>query len=323
MSALDASPIVVGDIGGTNVRFALARRAADGARVLGELFAAPADGFADFEDALAVYVETLDQPPRLAAFAVAGPVDGDPVALTNRAWRVDRAGLARRFGFERVVLVNDFAAAARGAPEASSDGFVEIKSGVAHAGAPLVVGGPGTGFGLATVAPANGGWLVLGGEGGHQTFPARTAFEWSLVLALRAKFEHVSIEVMTGGLHAEAVREAVCALLGEPFKPMAPAEVLAAAAASEGACRTYCALRAAASMAALGDAALLAGARGGAVAAGGVSVALKDYLRAPEALARFEAHGPMSNYLAEIPVRLLTDQSAALIGAARLCEEAG
>lgn len=321
MSEARASSLLVGDIGGTNVRLALVDRGPDGSISLRARFKRPAEAFSSFDQSVSAFLSELDDHPYGACFALAGPVDAETVTLTNREWRVSRAGLRSTFGFERVALVNDFAALARGAVETPASGFQVLKLGAAVDGEPIIIGGPGTGFGMAIAARFDGVWRILAGEGGHQSFAPQTAFEWEVASALRSHVEHVSTELIAAGLYTEIVREIVCAVLGAPFTPMSPADVLAAAEAGDAAALAYCRLRADAVMAALGDAALLAGARGGAVIAGGVAQGLKNFLSAPRSLERFASHGPMSDYLADAPVKLLIDEDAALIGAAHLFEE--
>jgi glucokinase len=311
--------LVVGDVGGTNVRFAIARREAGGGIVLESVESFPDDDFAGFEDALAAYLERVAARPKRAAFAFAGPITDNAVTLTNRAsWHVDGDALGARFGFERVLLVNDFAAAARGVAEAPEEAFSTIKDGVAVPAAPIVVAGPGTGFGFATLLPANGGWRVVSGEGGHQTYAPETKLEWALCEALRPMFSHISVEIIVAGKHAETVREALCGVLGAPYEPLEPPEVFARAKAGDEACATYCAVRAAATMSALSDAVLLVWARGGGVLTGGVAEHLIDVLRAPAAIERFLAHGPMTDFLSGVPVRLISAERNALVGAALL-----
>jgi glucokinase len=300
------------------VRFAVALPGGDAVE-LEDIQSYANDDFASFDDALSFYLERASIRPRRLALAFAGAIKGNAGALTNRpSWRVDGGALARRFGLDGALVVNDFAAAARGVVEAPEDAFVEIKPGVREADAPVVVGGPGTGFGTATVVPWMGRWRVLPGEGGHRTYAPQTPVEWALAEAVRAKLGHVSVEIVAAGKHAETVREALFGVLGEPYERLAPDEVLARAAAGDRGSRAYCELRAAATMSAMGDAALLVGARGGVVLMGGVAERLVDYFRAPAMLDRFIVHGPMSDYLRPVPVRLAAGPHLALIGAARI-----
>jgi glucokinase len=311
--------LAVVDCGGTNVRLALARVAAEGGVVLDDVVTYEDDAFAAFDDAFASYLARASSHPSAAAVAVAGPISNNAATLTNRpTWRVDGAVLAARFGLRDALVVNDFAAAARGAVETPASALLPIKDGVKEPGSPIVVGGPGTGFGMATVLPEGDRWRVLPGEGGHQTFAPRTPIEWELTQALRRTLGHVSTEVIAAGKHAEEVRAALFAVLGEPFEPLTPEEVLACAARGERGFQTYGELRALATMAAMGDATLMMGARGGAILMGGIAIHLASYLKADAAVDRFVEHGPMSGYLRPLHVGLASGGELALRGAARL-----
>ena len=102
-----ARKVLVGDIGGTNVRFAIGMRSPDGAISLSDVLILPGDDFAEFQDALAKYLSGFDaNPADEALIAVAGPVSEGRVQLTNRDWLIDASVLAARFGLERVTLVN-------------------------------------------------------------------------------------------------------------------------------------------------------------------------------------------------------------------------
>lgn len=310
--------ILVGDVGGTNVRFACARRGARGGWVLEDVQRYEGDAFADFEAAVAAYLRAIVHTPDAALFGVAGPIDDNAATLTNRCWRIDGWDIASRFDIARVVIRNDFEAMARAAPELPDTSFRVLRAGRRREMAPILVAGPGTGFGLAVLAPDPPRWRVIGGEGGHQAYAAQTPLEWAVAQRLAAG-GFVSVERVAAGVGYGEVFAAVRDALGlAPAAVPEPAVLLAEAAAGDPAALAVCRLRAAATLDACADGALAAGARGGVVIAGGVAQRLAEYLCAPDALARFDAHGPMSAYLAEIDIRLLVDPDAPLIGAAAL-----
>ena len=309
--------VLVGDIGGTNSRFACAQRGADRRWRLEDIARFANDDFDGFEDALARYLKTVDAPDA-ALFAVAGPVEANAAILTNRGWRIDGWDVAQRFDLARAVVRNDFEAMARSAPELPTSSFTLIRSGRPVAGAPIVTAGPGTGFGLAAIVPDPPRWRVVGGEGGHQAYAPQTPLEWAVAQHL-AVDGYVSVERVAAGAHYVEVATAVRAALGAPVAEIPPPqELIAAANARDEIAKTICRLRAAATLDACADAVLAFGARGGCVIAGGVAERLAAYLAEPAALARFDAHGPMTDYLAAVEIRLLVDSNAPLIGAAAL-----
>ncbi|MBI1250103.1 MAG: ROK family protein [Alphaproteobacteria bacterium] len=314
------SVLLTGDIGGTNARFALARKSAGGLTLERFERIACVDGAA-LEDAIRAYLARAGATVDSAALAVAGPIIDGAVQLTNRPWRVSEAALRQMFGWRRVALVNDFAAMARGAVSLPDADGVDLIAGSALSDAPIIVAGPGTGFGAAIALPRGDGWRILPTEGGHQAFAPQTDFEWAIAQRLRAARGYVSVELACAGVGFDVLLQAVQDVLGAARAPASPQEIIARADAGDAVAQTVCAFRAATILSACGDLALSAGARGGVILAGGVAEYLLSYLKAPEALARFAMRGPMSRYLADTPVRVLTDPRAPLYGAAALSLE--
>ena len=307
--------ILVGDVGGTNVRFAVARR--ENGRIVADSFEKLAgDDFAAFDDALGAYLEQTNVRVGRACFAMAGPVQHGEVTLTNRGWHVSEKTLQDRFGFDDVKLINDFTAMARSVPEFDPGTFEQVLPGTPEPEAPVIVAGPGTGFGVATLFHDCGNWHVLNGEGGHMAFAPRTDLEFKLTQILLKKFGYVSNELVSSGMGLEPVHEAFCEIFGCPVEELSPAEMRKRADAGDEMYFQLIMVRACAVMGAVGDLALANGAMGGVVLAGGVSERIVDFLRSPEATHRFRERGPMSGFLADCPVVLMHDPEAPLIGAA-------
>jgi glucokinase len=313
--------VLVGDIGGTNVRFARAKLGFAGHLEVNDIAVMPGDDFCSFEDALKQYLRGLgNNRPNKALFAFAGPVSDGIVSLTNRNWTVNSKALASKLAFDRVRLVNDYAAMARSIPELPDSSFRVLHKGdVPEERTPILVAGPGTGLGMATLLPeGDRGWKVMTGEGGHAAFAARNDREWALTQRLRKTHGYVSKELVLSGSGLNAVHQALCEIDGEAWVETPPAEIMQRALSGDQLCRDICEIRAGATLDALGDAALINGTRGGVVITGGVAERLVDWLSQPGALARFFERGPMSPYMDPIPVRLLMEGQAALIGAAAL-----
>jgi len=313
--------VLVGDIGGTNVRLGCARLGFAGHPEVEDIAVMPGDDFPDFGAAVSQYLGRIGNArPRRALFAIAGPVRDGVVQMTNRDWRIDARSLASRLGFDGVRLVNDYAAMARAIPELPEGDFKVFNEGLVPAErAPILVAGPGTGLGMATLIPkGERGWRVLTGEGGHAEFAAHTLREWALVEQLRKTHGFVSKELVLSGSGLDAVHRALCEIDGVDWQQMPPAEIMTLAEAGDEICRDICQIRAGATMAALGDGALINGTRGGVVITGGVAERLVGWLEQPKALARFFERGPRHEYMADIPIRLLLSGEAALIGAAAL-----
>ena len=315
-----SGPVLVGDIGGTNVRFAIAERGGDGAIRVEAVWKRPNDDFPAFEAALKTYFEeTGSDRPQAALFAPAGPPVDGVVELTNRDWTISAASLKANFGFEDVTLVNDFAAMARAVPELPEAAFTLLKPGPGMAGEPVLVAGPGTGFGVATLLPQpETGWHVITGQGGHAAYAPVTDREHALLRQLQAAHGYVSKELVLSGSGLEEVHRALCELDGVAYEPLEPAAIMERAKAGDRICRDICEIRAAGTLAAVGDAALINGTRAGVVVTGGVAERLVEYLLHPAAIQRFVDRGPMESYMTPIPIRLLTHAEAPLIGAAAL-----
>src|ERR1700716_1509408 len=187
---------LLADIGGSKSRFALANSAGRPERILG----VETDMVPHLEAAVARYLDETGARPGAATLAVAGPIDGEEVALTNRAWRFRRGEFARRFGFSALRVVNDFEAIAWALP---SLGAAETRPLGRHSlaqpdGIKLVLG-PGTGLGVAALIPVGARWHVVASEGGHACFGPQEPDEAEVFARLREDCGSVSAERVLSG----------------------------------------------------------------------------------------------------------------------------
>lgn len=315
--------ILVGDVGGTKVRLALAHSEL-GHLELDQVCIYDDPQMESFDDAIALFLKDTGVKLRRALFALAGPVSEDgSIRLTNRTWpRISPDNIQTRFGLERVRIVNDFSAMARAIPEVPASALKPVIESHIGPEGPILVTGPGTGMGVSTlIRSVNGGWRVLPGEGGHTTFAPRTMWEAEVRDVLARTHGHVSVEMIVSGRWLMPVYEAICELEGHRPEDLSPQDMLDRADAGDHICHKLCTFRANALMGAVGDAALITGARGGAVLTGGVAERIVKWLRAPQAIERFHERGPMTPYLAHTPVSVLMHDEAPLIGAAALAIE--
>ena len=315
------SGMLVGDVGGTNLRFGIAQR--ENGRFLIERYQRfEGDDFDSFYDALACYLDDTGLGPEHACFALAGPVENGEVQLTNRPWHVSARDISRRFNIAHVHLINDFAGMARAVPELDRATFDIIIDGHPVAGAPILVAGPGTGFGVATLFGSDKtGWQVLNGEGGHMAFAPRDQDELELARVLLRRYGYVSNELVASGSGLNAVHEALCEIHGRAYAGLGPQEMRRLADDGDEMFRSLIQIRANTVMSAAGDLVLANGALGGVVLAGGVSERITDFLTSHEARERFVRRGPFSKYLRNCPVWLMRDPEAPLIGAAAFHEQ--
>ena len=311
--------ILLADVGGTNVRFAILR----GGKLSPVAYMAVTE-HRQFADAVAAFMAQQTDAPaiRHALFGVAGLVDAGRCALTNNDWVVDAAELGARFGFAGVHIVNDFEAVAWSLPLIAADDLRMIGGRAPKPGAPMVVLGPGTGLGVAAYMPGNGGGSVVRGEGGHVTMPSSDAREDAIIQTLRQKLGHVSAERVVSGSGLENIYWAIAALERQVVPERNAAAITQAAVAgtcaiSRAALDTFCALLGEFA----GNCALIFSAQGGVFIAGGIAPRLRDYLPQSQFRTRFEAKGRMSHYLKAIPVYLIVHEDPAFIGLQWLAQQ--
>lgn len=300
--------LLVGDIGGTNCRLALADPAGPAGEFEAQVRFSVSD-FASAEAAIAAFLEPCGAFTILgAALGIAGPVDGDTAALTNGFWRFGAKALQRRFGFP-VRLLNDLAAQGHALAEGSPEGFETIGPAMAPARAVLTIVSPGTGLGVGLVsmdAPSR----ILATEGGHVGFAPSDAIERDLARVWSAELGRVSWEHVLSGpglarLHA--------GLGGDPAR--AGPEIMRLGLSGQDPIALETLQRFAALLGdACGDYARAHGA-GAVTLTGAIARDLAPILRQGGFRARFEAGGPSGDYMRAIPTRLAMRAELGLIGA--------
>jgi len=307
---------IIGDIGGTNARFAVAENGR-----YGELRHVEVSKYPSLHDALTDYLGTLPGTvhPAAAALDIAGPVLGDVVGLTNAGWRFSISELKQSLALSTLKVVNDFAAAAMAVPYLPQQDLFTVGPLCAEAAGTIGVIGPGTGLGVGGLLPHGTQWLPWSGEGGHVTLPTVTAEEQAIVALLRSRWGHVSAERVLSGAGLVNLYEALCALEGVPPAPMSPAGVTEhAIRGTDPVCVKafghFCAMLGTVA----GDLALTLGATGGIYIAGGILLRFKEAFAASGFRDRFESKGRFKSLLAGIPTRLILEESPALLGLANM-----
>lgn len=311
---------LVADIGGTNARFAL-HDAATGR--LGEVRTLAATDYPDISTAIEAYLAAVGS-PRVAeaCFAVACPAKSDLIALTNSAWRFSRGDTARRFKLARLLTINDFEALALGVPRIGPDGLHCLRPGTADDGAPKAVIGPGTGLGVSGLIPVSGAgadvrWFALSGEGGHVGFAPQGELEIDLLRFLTRRHNRASAERVLSGQGLENLYEFLAERAGLSGQRLTPADITTRGLV-EGDALARAALDLFLSVLGgmAGDLALTLGARGGVYIGGGIVPRILSILPQSTFIARFQDKGRLSAMLTPIPIFVIRDSSAALLGAA-------
>jgi glucokinase len=318
MAAPSDRPRLIGDVGATNVRFALI----DAAGSVGRARVFACDEFATLEAAIAAYLAVEPgTPPGEAAFAVASPVTGDAVTLTNHPWSFRIGALRERLALSRLLVVNDFAAIALAVPRLGLETRIAIGSGTPVPDEPIVVLGPGTGLGVGALVPSAAGWPAVSGEGGHATMAPADGRESAVLDHMRRRFDHVSAERVLSGPGLVNLYNTLAAIEGVPAAPFTPAQIAdGKIGESDRIAREALAMFCAMLGTLAGNLALTFGARGGVYIAGGIVPRLGTGFAASGFRERFEAKGRFRAYLAAIPTYVVTHPVPAFLGLAALLD---
>lgn len=314
-------PVLVADIGGTHARFALA----DGDAVGAAATVAVAD-FAGPAEAALAFLSSHHRPPvARAVFALAAPVDGDCVRLTNAGWVFERAALAAALGLPvaAVHLLNDFEALALALPALRDDELLALGDGRAEDSAPRLVLGPGTGLGVAGLLRTGHGWQALPGEGGHQTLMAGDERESAILTLARREFSHVSAERLLSGSGLPLLHRLLGEVEGRAAAPLDTPQLIAGARNGDAACLATFNCFAGWLGAVAGNLALAFGARGGVYLGGGIPRRCPGLFAASPFRERFVAKGRFADYLSAVPTSIILAETPALRGAARFGREDG
>jgi glucokinase len=306
--------ILAGDVGGTKTVLALF--GPDGPPLRRAVL--PTAGAADLAAPIRAFLGADAQRVRAACLAVAGPVRENRVPAVNLPWPLCGATLARDLGLPRVTLLNDLEATAEALPVLAPEDILTLREGRPDPLGARAVIAAGTGLGMAIISP---GGEVVPAEGGHSSFPARTPFEIALRERLALRYGHVSRERVVSGPGLSAIHDFLRERAGLPPPPAAPdpAAAVAAAALRGGDPLAEEALGAflLAYGASAGDLALIALARGGLYVAGGIAPKLRARFPDGRFLEGFSDKGRLRGLMEEIPVRIVLDEGAAVLGAAR------
>ena len=312
---------LVGDIGGTNARFALWEN--EQLRSVSVL--ATAD-YACPEDAIKVYLKGLGLSlgaVGAVCLSVAGPVDGDAFRFTNNHWRLSRAAFCQALLIDHLLLINDFSAMALGMTRLQPEDVRQVCPGIADPMRPAVVIGPGTGLGVGTLLNlGDAQWMALPGEGGHVDLPMSNPREVQLWQHIYNEIGHVSAESILSGSGLPRVYRAICAVDGHTPMIDSDRAITAAALAGEPVAlqvleQFSCWLGRVA-----GNNVLTVGGRGGVYIVGGVIPRFAEIFLNSGFARSFADKGCMSDYLKGIPVWLVTAPYPGLIGAGVALQQA-
>ena len=308
------------DLGGTNTRCAL-QASGDEPHVIRKVKNRRFDGL---EEVLRQYLDDLpaEWRPATAALAVAAPIGGDQVTLTNLGWQFSIEELRTALGLEQLIVVNDFTAVAMALPWLPEDALLKIGPGEPVAGRALAVLGPGTGLGVSGLLPAGDKWIPLSGEGGHVTLPATDDREAAVIAMIRQRQGHVSAERLVSGGGLCNLYAALKSLSGGVVGDVtSPEKISRLADSGDEIAQEARALFFEFLGTVAGNLAMSLGSLGGVYIAGGIVPKLQKAFAASAFREKFEAKGRYRDYMLGIPTWLVTESVPAFRGLAAILDE--
>ncbi|MBR9865555.1 MAG: glucokinase [Oceanospirillales bacterium] len=310
---------LVGDIGGTNARFALVR---PGSVELEYVETLQCSEYDNIDSACRAYFSSVGIAGiERACLAFACPVQGEVIKMTNNHWHFTRTDLIQQLGLKQLKLVNDFTAMALGMLHIGDDEKIQVGSGRSLEGAARLVIGPGTGLGVSGLVKANDDWIPLSTEGGHISFAPADEADIDLWRVLVARFGRVSVERILCGQGLLSLYQILSEQQGSEVVCQSPAEVSIAAVAggdavAVDALQRFC--RILGNVA--GDNVLTLGARGGVYLCGGILPKVAEFFLQSDFRRAFEDKGRFVDYMQKVPVWLCTAENPGLLGAAAALE---
>ncbi|MES2150630.1 MAG: glucokinase [Pseudomonadota bacterium] len=318
-TAFADGPRLLADIGATHARFAL--QTAPG--VFRSVRVLKCDDFEDIVALLRFYLaDHADVTLNHAALAVANPINGDSVRMTNRDWKFSTDAVRRELHLHTLLIVNDFTALAMALPGLKPDDLMQVGAGTPAANAVIGVLGPGTGLGVSGVIPTVDGFVTLGSEGGHVNFAPSDEREFAILQFAWSEWSHVSNERLISGPGMEIIYRALARRNGVTAAPRSSPEIISGALDEHDALclevlDCFCGMLGGAAA----NLAVTLGAFGGVFIGGGIVPRMGEWFASSAFRARFEAKGRFSNYLAEIPTYVITTPNPAFHGVATILSE--
>ncbi len=313
-------PRLLADIGGTNARFALET----GPGEITRIHVYPCAEYPGVTEVMKQYLkDTKIGRVNHAAIAIANPVDGDQVTMTNHNWTFSIESTRRSLGFDTLLVVNDFTALAMALPGLTDSQRVQVGGGTRRQNSVIGLLGPGTGLGVSGLIPADDHWIALGSEGGHASFAPSNEREDLVLQYARKKWpQHVSFERVAAGPGLEVIYRALAAR----DKKRAPAVLDPAAVVNRALKGEALAMEVVDCFCGIlgtfaGDIAMTLGALGGIYIGGGVVPRLGDVFMRSPFRERFEAKGRFGHYLANVPTYVITAEYPAFLGVSAILAE--
>lgn len=306
---------LVADIGGTNIRFGLANMA--NLRI-NNIAVYPIHHFSSLSAAIKHYQQThaLDSLCH-ASIAVACPVHGDKINMTNFNWTFSIDEIKKEIGFSLLTVMNDFMAIARSLPVLNHADYVKIGDGISDIGKPMAVLGAGTGLGVAHLILIGTEYIAISGEGGHTAWAAENEQEWFIQRFLAKQYGHVSRERLLSGEGLVNIYMALAAFQQKDVKTITAAEITQLALVKQSDLATEAVNQFFACLGSYaGDLALTMGTFGGVYIAGGIVPKLIPLVEQSDFRTRFISKGRFANFNQQIATYIIKIEQPGLVGAA-------
>jgi len=308
--------LLIGDIGGTNARFAMADPENTG---FSNVMTLQCADYASADDAIRHYIGELSaEAPDVICLAVAGPVVGNSVQVTNNHWELNAESIVANFSVHNAKLLNDFEAVAYSIPHLHTEDSVVI-------GLPdqrptldddfnIAILGPGTGLGTGGLIRRGQTVIPIVAEGGHVGFAPNSQLQVEVLNSLRSKFDRVSVEHLVSGPGIENIYWALTQIYGEQRDLLSAQEIFANGDDSRATETTQMFFDILGQVA--GDLALVLGAKDGVYIAGGITKRYPELLHGSGFRSAFDNKDNYRALMESIPTLLITHDEPGLLGAA-------
>jgi len=320
--------LLAADVGGTKTLLGLFERGDRRPRPV-RILSYPTPAFDSFPDILDAFARDLGHAIHVdaAVAGVAGPVVAGHAHLTNIVWNISGEDIAARLGTPQVRLVNDLEALANSAEVLVGEEVAVLQEGIARADGNGVVIAAGTGLGQAYLHRVNRRLTPVPSEGGHADFAPRTDREIELLRMLRGVYGRAEVEHVLSGpgllnLHRFTHADQTCSAVSDLTPEAGPAAISRAAMASRcSACVEALALFVSIYGAEAGNLALRGVATSGVYVGGGMAPKILPVLQDGRFLEAFRDKGTMAPLVAQMPVKVILNPEAGLVGAAVFAQE--
>ncbi|WP_432452996.1 MULTISPECIES: glucokinase [unclassified Agarivorans] len=304
---------LIADVGGTNIRLALVELKTG---EIGRLQKYLCGDFPSIADVMSLYLSEQQETVTQACIAIACPTDQDWIAMTNHSWAFSRKAVQEQLGFENFYVINDYTGIAMSIPTLSDSQKIQIGGEPAKSGEPIAVYGPGTGLGVAHLIHHDSEYVCIPGEGGHVEFAPNDALEAHVLSFLQQRYDHVSAERLLSGPGLVNIYLGLMDYHGKAAEDLQPADITTRGLQEScpvcvEAMQVFC--RALGSFG--GNLALNMSTFGGVYIAGGIISRFMEFFKHSEFRARFEAKGRFADFVAKVPVYVITEEQPGLQGA--------